>query len=535
VIETEGAAVKATASNPGKVTRNLLFFSVLLLVLLVSVWVRAAEVRLAWDANSEIDLAGYRIYYGTVSGIFTGSVTVDKAFTTCTITNLMAGQTYYFAATAFDASNIESGYSNEVSCYPSTDTDGDGSIDSQDPDDEDDGMPDAWELRYGLNPLINDAAGDSDGDGISNLAEYAAGSDPTRYQPNHPPSAPSALSPAGNAITILTPALRTNIFADPDAGDTHLETRWVIVQASDGMMVLDVTTRQGLTSLTVPGLLLEENTQYRWRAMFYDNRGAASEWSNETSFATDFSLADMNGNGIPDTQEVDPSSDMDGDGVGDQADSDLKTVHVNQGGTQIAIGTRPSNGRADITAIESSDSDLLHIDVDLDGISDQVPFGLINFKLTLTTAGEEATVMVYFSEPVPPKGRWYKYDPIIQEWLDFSAFAQFSADRLSLTLTIADGGAGDADGVVNGIILDPAGVVVPSSGGGDNLVESVVDGIGGALSSAAGGGCFIGAGANDRARLTDPWGFLGLLPVLLIIGYLFLRQRWWEMPSFLTR
>ena len=41
-----------------------------------------------------------------------------------------------------------------------------------------DGMPDAWELLHGLNASANDAALDSDGDGVSNRDEYAAGTDP---------------------------------------------------------------------------------------------------------------------------------------------------------------------------------------------------------------------------------------------------------------------------------------------------------------------------------------------------------------------
>jgi len=53
-----------------------------------------------------------------------------------------------------------------------TDTDGDGIWDVVDTDDDNDGMPDDWELTYGLNPLVNDASVDSDGDGYSNLVEY---------------------------------------------------------------------------------------------------------------------------------------------------------------------------------------------------------------------------------------------------------------------------------------------------------------------------------------------------------------------------
>jgi hypothetical protein len=41
-----------------------------------------------------------------------------------------------------------------------------------------DGMPDDWEMRYGLNPWVNDADLDSDGDGLTNMEEYERGTDP---------------------------------------------------------------------------------------------------------------------------------------------------------------------------------------------------------------------------------------------------------------------------------------------------------------------------------------------------------------------
>ncbi|MDD5457088.1 MAG: thrombospondin type 3 repeat-containing protein [Candidatus Margulisbacteria bacterium] len=51
-------------------------------------------------------------------------------------------------------------------------------------DSDSDGMPDAWEIQYGLNPNVNDANQDKDGDGITNFQEYINGSDPT--DPNSP-------------------------------------------------------------------------------------------------------------------------------------------------------------------------------------------------------------------------------------------------------------------------------------------------------------------------------------------------------------
>jgi len=57
------------------------------------------SVTLAWNANSETNLSGYRLYYGTSSrGYQTNGTTTNTTFT---VTNLVNGTTYYFAVTAF--------------------------------------------------------------------------------------------------------------------------------------------------------------------------------------------------------------------------------------------------------------------------------------------------------------------------------------------------------------------------------------------------------------------------------------------------
>jgi hypothetical protein len=75
------------------------------------------QVRLAWEPNLEPDVAGYRLHYGFSSGDYTTSVDAGNA-TTHTIDGLDDGRTYYFAATAYDRTGRESGYSNEVFYTP---------------------------------------------------------------------------------------------------------------------------------------------------------------------------------------------------------------------------------------------------------------------------------------------------------------------------------------------------------------------------------------------------------------------------------
>jgi hypothetical protein len=59
------------------------------------------------------------------------------------------------------------------------DFDGDGIPDEIDTDDDNDEMPDDWEMAHELNPKnASDAFGDADGDGMNNLQEYIAGTNP---------------------------------------------------------------------------------------------------------------------------------------------------------------------------------------------------------------------------------------------------------------------------------------------------------------------------------------------------------------------
>src|SRR5262245_12331797 len=71
----------------------------------------AATVTAMWNPNSESDLAGYRLSYGTQSGAYT--TTVDVGNVTSWPLSLAAGQRYYFVVSAYNASGGTSPYSSE--------------------------------------------------------------------------------------------------------------------------------------------------------------------------------------------------------------------------------------------------------------------------------------------------------------------------------------------------------------------------------------------------------------------------------------
>jgi hypothetical protein len=73
----------------------------------------AFGVTLEWDPSPDAWVAGYAIHYGTTSSNYTVRVDVGNA-TSCTVTNLTSGITYYFVATAYAADGQESLPSNEV-------------------------------------------------------------------------------------------------------------------------------------------------------------------------------------------------------------------------------------------------------------------------------------------------------------------------------------------------------------------------------------------------------------------------------------
>jgi fibronectin type 3 domain-containing protein len=75
-----------------------------------------SSATLTWTANTETDMASYRIYQTTTQGVYGAPIaTVPAGTATYTVTGLPLGSTYFFRITAVDSSGNESLPSNEVS------------------------------------------------------------------------------------------------------------------------------------------------------------------------------------------------------------------------------------------------------------------------------------------------------------------------------------------------------------------------------------------------------------------------------------
>ena len=80
-----------------------------------------ASTTLTWiaptmneDGTTLTNLAGYKIYYGKSSGNYTNTIQIDNASVTTYLVDNLSQDTYYFAATAFNATGEESQYSGEA-------------------------------------------------------------------------------------------------------------------------------------------------------------------------------------------------------------------------------------------------------------------------------------------------------------------------------------------------------------------------------------------------------------------------------------
>jgi hypothetical protein len=150
------------------IIKFFIFFIVITIFITSYILAHSYELTLAWDPNTESDLAGYTLCYGTVSKNYAQQVEVGK-YESVTISGLELNKTYYFAVTAYDIQGNESDFSDEISYHAcGCDLNRDGSCDGYD-----------WSLFYpdwGRNdcsePGVESCECDLNRDGICNGLDW---------------------------------------------------------------------------------------------------------------------------------------------------------------------------------------------------------------------------------------------------------------------------------------------------------------------------------------------------------------------------
>lgn len=452
----------------------------------------SASVSLSWDPNNPTP-DGYRVFARKSGQAYNYSQPAwEGSSVTCTVDSLQDQTDYYFVVRAYEGS-MESVDSEEVHYIPAepanplpvTDQDGDG-------------MPDEWETHFGLDPTVDDAGDDLDQDGISNIDEYQSGLEPDDPGTGTAPLQPEPLFPPAYSRVESNPQLEVGDYSDVD-GDAHISTQWQIFDTGSGDCLLDVISDRRLARLTVPLLLLNGDREYHWRVRFFDSGGRVSDWSATLHFTTEKAANDLDGNGISDEQE--------GDGTTAGDVYALSPPAATFDPTGIAVGS--GDTVADIEQMIVVDPAGFETD---DTTPSTLPSRMVAYKLTLHEPGQRAQVTVHLSNPAPYGATWVKYDAV-NGWQDYSDHAVISADRRSVTVEVEDGGYGDADGVANGIIIDPSGLSTENTDSpAPAAPAAAAEGGGG-----GGGGCFINT-AQGAGPAPLQWLKTKMAGLLAILG-----------------
>ncbi len=168
-------------------------------------------------------------------------------------------------------------------------------------------------------------------------------------------------------------------------------------------------------------------------------------------------------------------TDSDGDGIMDDQDlspSDAAVATPSSAtGTGLITIEAAGGALANVQALTADDASL-NQDNRPEGA--QFPHGVVGFTVTGLAAGQGINVTLTFPQTLDSEAVYYKIGSN-----GFYEYDQAVISGNTVVLTLVDGGAGDADGLSNGVIVDPGAVTIPdntstpSSGGG------------------GGGGCFV--------------------------------------------
>lgn len=268
-----------------------------------------------------------------------------------------------------------------------------------------------------------------------------------------PDELPRIQSFAVSNVTELSALIETSV---DDSGEDAIISLEYGVSSGDYYYEVPVpptplTAGSGLTSISYTLSPLEFQRTYYIRLKASNSVGTA--YSSEATFTTlAASSEDYDGDGILNEDEaLSPNlGDGNGDGIPDSQQSNVVSFFIERSNSYITIFSPD----CDVNEAGTFEFDTPPNEV--------YPYGLIQFKLPCSNA----TAKIFYHNINDMSA--YNYNKLNSSNI-LSQFpnAEFSTTIIGrnqvavATLTLTDGGDGDYDGVVNGIIYDPGGPALP--------------------------------------------------------------------------
>jgi hypothetical protein len=255
--------------------------------------------------------------------------------------------------------------------------------------------------------------------------------------------------------------------------------------------VAGTVTMAGTTATFAPSALLANGTTYTAtvttgaRDLAGNGLATARTWS----FTTVAVASDTDGDGVPDNMDTFPN------------DNRKATVPNPMGGAEMATIDTSANAGTRLMWADGM--------ADTDGSLNQTgkpsgytfPNGVVSYVVAGVAPGGTANVVISYPAAIPANSRVYKVDSA-----GFHEFPGAVINGNTVTLTLRDGGAGDADGVANGAIDDPVGLAAPVAA---VPVASAPDG--------SGGGCSVAGTSGVPLDAVGAYGFLALIALGLLV------------------
>jgi RHS repeat-associated protein len=223
-----------------------------------------------------------------------------------------------------------------------------------------------------------------------------------------------------------------------------------------------------------------------WVAAAVHGRSDGPAWGHAVQVPVN---ADPFHKGVPAALEAlaPNNGDGNGDGIPDNQQADVVSVPVTTTGEFITLES-PGHHLTDVQVFDPP------------ARGETLPLGLVGFKVHDVTPGGSAIVRMILPHDVYANN-YYKQDPVTGLLTPFTYDGKTGAEINAnvITLHLQDGGRGDADGKVDGVISDPGGP------GGGTIMIPCDNGI-------SGGGWTViqtgGSGANIGTVTYDGSGFV---------------------------